>query len=36
MALSIQVHHVRAAHRDAALLEDVQLHRDVGQVLLFL
>src|SRR5881396_3070730 len=36
MTLPVQMHDVRACYRDAALFEDMQLHGDIGEMLLFL
>src|SRR6266566_8232564 len=36
MTLPVQMHDVRACDRNTALFEDMQLHRDIGEMLLFL
>src|SRR6266576_6185824 len=36
MTLPIQMHDVRARDRNAALFEDMQLHGDIGEMLVFL
>src|SRR5436190_19369988 len=36
MTLPVQMHDVRARDRNAALFEDMQLHGDIGEMLLFL